>query len=260
MDNLENIQEKEVDETEIGDLSPISVLFQTGYFTIDKATIKPEETFKSSGGPDIDVSYLYSLKIPNNEVRNNFKNGLFRSLFPFLSNNKDTINSCYINITKAIISKKTTELVDILQTQLARIPYTQHADRIKMWKYDPKLGEFFFQAIFLSFFDGLGLKVTPEPMSSRGRSDIDILLDGNIYIVLEIKYIPNEGKVFKSHDDLYKDMDKKADEAINQAFKTLQVKKYQNKASKVITAGLVVYDRDIVWIKFADNPPDSQKQ
>ncbi|MDR1577544.1 MAG: ATP-binding protein [Deltaproteobacteria bacterium] len=251
IDNLENISEEDVDETEIGDLKPISILFQTGYLTVDNATIESENTSDSDKKSNEDVNYLYSLKIPNNEVMKYYKKSLFNNLFPVLSNYK-IINKFRAEITSYILSKKADELANILHCQLARVAYPQHADRTKMWKDEPKLGEFFFHSIFQNFFDGLGLKVISEASSSRGRSDIDIILSNDVYTVLEIKYISKITDNDKLPKNLNKNMNKKANEALAQLFKTLQDKKYKNQASTVIVAGVVVYDRDIVLVKFAD--------
>ncbi|MDR1656916.1 MAG: ATP-binding protein [Deltaproteobacteria bacterium] len=252
--NWSNLLVDDVDKTEIGDLRPVSVLFQTGYLTIDTITTKTTDIIKSDGSKSVKSNTYYSLKIPNDEVLGSYKSGLFKNIFPLLSDWGVKV-SCRDNITNSIKAKNATELTEIFQAQLARIPYTQHSDRTKMWKYEPKLGEFFFQAVFLSFLDGLGLRVIPEPMSSRGRSDIDIFLDENIYVIFELKYIPKEIKEDMLPENIYKNMDKKADEAIAQVFKTLQDKKYKNQASQVLVAGLVVYDKDIVYIKFANNMP-----
>jgi hypothetical protein len=261
--NWENLQAQDVDKTEIEDLRPVSVLFQTGYLTISKKNDIPIDSFEIDGSKVIDTITYYSLKIPNKEVLSTYKTDIFKYLFPFLSTD-DLKNSCLIKLTDAIISKNAADLADILQAQLARIPYAQHGDRTKMWKHDSKLGEFFFQVIFQSFFDGLGLRdfngrdlmqVSPETMSSEGRSDIDIKLLDNIYAVFELKYLPAQDDKVLLPDKLSKSMGKLADEAIIQSFTTLQGAKYQNQAGKVITAGLVIYDRDIVLVKFAETGP-----
>jgi phage terminase large subunit GpA-like protein len=103
--------------------------------------------------------------------------------------------------------------------------------------------------------------VISEAMSSEGRSDIDIILPNNQFAVVEIKYIPaevtedNEGtkntKKSPLTADLLQIMEKKAIEALNQLADTLQAEKYQNKG-RVISAGVVVYGRDRVLVKFAD--------
>ncbi|MDR1608170.1 MAG: PD-(D/E)XK nuclease domain-containing protein, partial [Deltaproteobacteria bacterium] len=225
-------------------------LFQTGYLTIDTATIKFEDNPDPDDSESTTSTTYYSLKIPNKEILDSYKSALFINLFPLLSD-KDKKISCRDDITKSINAENAAKLTEILHDHLASVPYTQHADRVRMWNQDPKLGEFFFQAVFLSFFLGLGLIVIPEPMSSQGRSDIDIFLPNDVYVVLELKYIPNESGTKELPIDIDIDMDKKADEAIDQVFRTLQDKKYKNRASKVITAGLVIYDRDKVWVKFA---------
>jgi hypothetical protein len=254
--NWDNVLEDDVDKIEIGDLRPISVLFQTGYLTIDALIIKTAEIHKTEGSIFLKSENYYSLKIPNNEVLHSYTNVLFKNLFPLLSDD-DAKVSCRNNITNSIKEINDTELSEILEAHLARIPYTQDDYRTRMWKFDPKQGEIFFQAVFLHFFVGLGLRVIPESISSRERSGIDIFIGDNTYVVFELKYLPKESKKEKFSKNIEKAMDKMADEAISQAFSqvsaTLQNEEYKNKASKIITAGIVIYDRDIVFDKFADN-------
>jgi hypothetical protein len=266
--NWENLQADDVDKTEIEDLRSVSVLFQTGYLTISKKTDVPKETFKADGSKTVKITTYYSLKIPNDEVLSTYKTDIFKYLFPFLSTT-NLKNSCLVKLTNAILSKNAAELADILQAQLARIPYAQHGSKTRMWNNEPKLGEFFFQVIFQSFFDGLGLrdfngldlvKVIPEAMSSEGRSDIDIILPDNVYAVFELKYLPIEDKNNKFPDNLYLLMDKEADKALKQLENTLQTKKYINQSNNIISAGIVIYGRDIVLVKFTDNVPIRSRQ
>jgi hypothetical protein len=249
--NLKNLLDEEVDNTEIDDLSPVAVLFQTGYLTISEIIPVPGKTNNDDRTEYDGLTYYYTLKIPNNEVLKSYNKGLFKHLFPLLAATKQR-NNCYSNIINAIMKEDSTELADILHAQLARIPYPLHAERTKKRKLDPELGEFHFHAVFLNFFDGLGLKIIKEAMSSQGRSDIDIFLPNNVYAVLELKYISYKSDKSKSSDKLSNDIEKKADEAIEQLKNTLQDKKYHNQASRIIIAGIVIYDHDSVFVKFTD--------
>ncbi|MDR1658686.1 MAG: hypothetical protein LBT47_14290 [Deltaproteobacteria bacterium] len=57
--NWGNLLADDVDKTEIGDLRPVSVLFQTGYLTIDSATIKTEDIVKSDGSKSVNSKTYY---------------------------------------------------------------------------------------------------------------------------------------------------------------------------------------------------------
>ncbi|MDR1083769.1 MAG: PD-(D/E)XK nuclease domain-containing protein [Deltaproteobacteria bacterium] len=262
---MEDLQSDEIDETEIGDLTPLSVLFQTGFLTIKSTKIEDvEPIFSITKLVTEDKIRFYSLKVPNQEVGLVYSRSLFKNLFPLLFN-KAEVKSCRNEIVNAITSKNAKELAEILQAHLATIPYPLHAVRKKMWKSNPKLGEFLFHAIFLSFFSGLGLKlggimkVVPEAVSSEGRSDIDIILSDDVYAVFELKYMPAPKNEERSHEKLSGAMDEMADAAITQLKNTLQDKKYNNQASKIISAGIVICGRDIVSVKFAEDIPASNR-
>jgi hypothetical protein len=249
--NLENLRAEEVDQKEIGDLSPVSLLFQTGYLTISKITPESNETINDDGAKSADISYYYTLKVPKNEILYFYNKGLFKHLFPLLTDSK-LKKSCYTDIICAITTENSIKLADILHAQLARIPYPPHGERTKKWKLDPELGEFHLHAVFLNFFDGLSLKITPKAISSQDRSDIDITLPNDVHVVLELKYISTKSEKAQSSGKLSKDVDNAADKAIKQLKNTLQDKKYRHQTSKIIMAGIVIYDRDKVFVKFAD--------
>ncbi|MDR1870819.1 MAG: ATP-binding protein [Deltaproteobacteria bacterium] len=254
--NWEKLSAKIIDKTEIGDLRPVSVLFQTGYLTISEITVTADEIVGSDGSISFNVKTFYSLKIPNNEVLESYKIDLFNNLFPLLIDNGER-DICRSQLINAIISKDAVKLAEILHCQLARIAYPEPAEFQKQWGYALKLGEFLFHTVFQTFFDGLKLMVISEAMSSEGRSDIDIILPNNQFAVVEIKFIPaaedNKGtkKTKKSPltADILQIMEKKALEALNQLADTLQAEKYQNKG-RVISVGVVVYGRDRVLVKF----------
>ncbi|MDR1577810.1 MAG: PD-(D/E)XK nuclease domain-containing protein [Deltaproteobacteria bacterium] len=234
----------------------MSLLFQTGYLTISKIIPAPNQTINDDGAKSADISYYYTLKVPNNEILYYYNKGLFKHLFQLLADSKQK-NNCYNDIIRAITEKDSIKLTDILHAQLALIPYPPRAERTKKWKLEPELGEFHFQAVFLTFFDGLGLNIIPEAMSSQGRSDIDIILPNNVYAVLDLKYISDQSDTSQSSDKIAKDMEKMADKAIEQLKNSLQDKKYKNKASKIIVAGIVIYSSDILFVKFADKKTSS---
>jgi hypothetical protein len=241
----------DVDGAKISNFRSVDLLFQTGYLTIDNVIINKEDIFEHNRYIDFKHKTYYSLKIPNNEVLGYFTRALFKNLFPLLSDERKKL-SCRDGITNSIKAKNATELTEILRKHLANLPYNQNADRTFLWQYEPKLAEFFFHAFFLSFFDGLGLRVIPKPMSSLGRTDIDITLPNDVHAVLDIKYIPNKNNKKELPIDIDITMDKKVNEAIAQAYSSLQYKKYKYQANKVIMTGIVIYARDFVLVKFAE--------
>jgi hypothetical protein len=102
----------------------------------------------------------------------------------------DSLNNLKKKVATAFLAKDGAELAAILSAELAEIPYHQNKIVEKKITGDSHLGESFFHALIYKFLSLMGFIVKSESASSRGRSDIDIILPGDNVIVLELKYIP----------------------------------------------------------------------
>lgn len=135
-----------------------AVMFQTGYLTI-----------KGYNAEDME----YILGIPNREVAN----GFFKCLLPYYSGqDRDTGLGAVRKIRNAVRAGQPEEMMESLQSFLARIPYTLSKGR----------AESYFQNNLYIIFTLLGFAVEAEYTTSRGR--IDILLKTPKYVyVMELK-------------------------------------------------------------------------
>ena len=115
----------------------------------------------------------YILGIPNREVAN----GFFKCLLPYYSGqDRDTGLGAVRKIRNAVRAGQPEDMMESLQSFLARIPYTLSKGR----------AESYFQNNLYIIFTLLGFAVEAEYTTSRGR--IDILLKTPKYVyVMELK-------------------------------------------------------------------------
>lgn len=140
---------------ELGALDPLTLLLQTGYFTIKGTEQRLGNTF-------------YVLDFPNREVEEGF--------------NTYILGSC-AEMSRAGVAKFVTELVESLlvgdlprlratmEIFFAGIPYTVH-----------KKQEVVFQAIFFALFRLLGQYVEAESTTNDGRIDAVVQVENAIYL------------------------------------------------------------------------------
>jgi hypothetical protein len=108
--------------------------------------------------------------------------------------------------------------------------------------------ERFYHAIFQAFLWGLHMFASSENSSYIGRSDLDLVLNGDIYIVIELKYA--DGQI--DDDQAQKDrlLEKAADAALKQIKDQDYGGHYRSRASEIIEMGLGVYRNGLVRVKF----------
>ncbi len=142
-----------------------AVMFQTGYLTI-----------KDYDAEDME----YTLGIPNREVAQ----GFFKCLLPYYSGqDSDTGLGMVRKLRNAARSGEPEEMMESLQTFLARIPYTLSKGR----------AENYFQNNLYIIFTLLGFSVHAEYTTSRGRIDILLKTPKFIYIMeLKLNGTPEE--------------------------------------------------------------------
>ncbi|MDR1577205.1 MAG: AAA family ATPase [Deltaproteobacteria bacterium] len=247
--NLARLTAAEIDESEIGQIRPESILLQTGYLTIEKIEKIERNSYGSDGFKYEEEVTFYTLKFPNLEVWSSYKTALFRAYFPYLSTQQEKL-SCLTKLTDAIIDNNVSDLEKILHSLLASTICSQPAEWEKKWKNDPDLAETFFHSIFQSLFDGLGVNLIPEAITERGRSDIDLLLKEDIYALIELKYIPKANKKSLFTDKESNSEDKIYNSSFYELKKSLQRIKYWFRASETIVIVIVLSDNADVFVKF----------
>lgn len=145
---------------EVDEIDANALLFQTGYLTV---------TGVEGAGTDI----IYHLDYPNREVRESLHRSLLDSLLP----EQNTKNAARRNSLRACLATGDFEgLKNILQSVLAGIPYSWHT-RGNLAKY-----EAYFSSVIYSFFIGSAVRPYVEDTTSRGRIELTVEENQNVYI------------------------------------------------------------------------------
>ncbi len=152
---------------DVGDIAPEALLFQTGYLTI----LDSEEL----GGESI-----YRLGYPNREVRQS----LNRNLLNRLTGNPSKRQAYSVRLLQLLQANNFSGLEELFRAFFASIPYQWHTKN-PIADY-----EGYYASVLYSYFAGLGLDVTVEDSSSRGRLDMAVVFNGNVYL-LELKVVEN---------------------------------------------------------------------
>lgn len=139
-------------------LDPVSVLFQTGYLTIDAY----DERFR-----------MYRLSYPNEEVRFSLQQFLLNAYRDTMSGNA---LAPVVSITKAFEAEDVKLVMDTINTVFSSIPY-------ELWQ---KENEHYYHALVHLIFSLLGAYVRSEVHTSKGRCDAIVETEGHIY-ALEFK-------------------------------------------------------------------------
>lgn len=140
-------------------IEPEPILFQTGYLTI-------KECDSSFDG------VLYYLSYPNKEV----KISLNRYLSRYFTQNSRVIDYM-IDIRKIFKDGNIKRLEDILKSLFASIPND--------WYRKSKLSEHegYYASVVYSFLASTGLTLIAEDTTNKGRIDLTIVYDDNVYII-----------------------------------------------------------------------------
>ena len=161
--------EKLVDSCPIDKIELTTVLFQSGYLTID--SIDSTDPYTST----------YRLMCPNHSVRSALQYNLFRH---YTGNSNASHQSA---MYRALRDGSFAEI----ESELIRLFSSIAADNYR--KNDIARFEGYYASVVYSFFVGMGLKVIPEDVSNLGRVDLTIQLAGNTYVI-EFKVIKRKTK------------------------------------------------------------------
>jgi hypothetical protein len=230
--SLDSCTVREMKKIELGELKPVPVLFHNGYLTIDGQVLKDEivdgKTFKVKA---------YSFKIPNLEVRMNYRASLFKQAF-------DPKNHYFGDfakkLPKAILEKNSKELIKLLRGILSSITYFQH---------EPS--ESYYHSILQAAFIAAGIVVISEVPGALGRSDMAVFLKDMVCVAIELKY--RLAGLAKDNDDL---AEKDLIAALNDAEIQIREKEYAQALSaisrNVICLALAIRGRTQVAARFID--------
>jgi len=160
--NLENVIKdgKMLDSFDVDYIELETLMWQTGYLTISKV-----ET-------NFDDTPLYTLDIPNKEVQIS----LLGSVADFMTR---VHNGALVkhNIHKALYEQNLAELEKQLISLYASIPYHLFTHN-RMYEY-----EGYYVSVFYSYIKAMGIDITAEDITNKGRIDLTVKLPDAIYII-----------------------------------------------------------------------------
>ena len=136
-----------------------ALLFQTGYLTIRRT--------ESRGG-----EIYYRLGYPNREVQQS----LNKSLLNHLTGNPARQVEHNARLYDLLLGNDFDGLETLFEAFFASIPYQWHTNN-EIASY-----EGYYASVFYSYFASLGLDITVEDSSSKGRLDLAVEFNGNVYL------------------------------------------------------------------------------
>ena len=168
--NLENLQVSEdiLGSFDIDKISIETLLFQTGYLTIDRV----EEVFQN-------ISYV--LKYPNHEV----KTSLNKYIFDYLIDKH--IGKFQTNFFYAIRDNKIEDIKKNLFSLFASIPNDNYR------KNEIANYEGYYASVLYSYFAGMGVESIAEDVTNKGYIDMTLFFEDRAYI-LEFKVLNSTPK------------------------------------------------------------------
>jgi len=158
--NLENIiaDRRILDSFDVDNIELETLMWQTGYLTIDKAIETPR-------------GMKYQLKIPNKEV----ELSLIGTIADFLSR-VDRAEIYKDSIYEALMNANFAELEKQLKSLFASIPYNNFTGA-KLYEY-----EGYYASVFYAYVKSLGVEVIAEDVTNKGRIDLTLKMPNAIFI------------------------------------------------------------------------------
>ena len=154
---------------DVDHISTEALLFQTGYLTIGEVTTEG-------------VRKRYRLAYPNLEVRQSLNEHLLRRLHP----DPARVDQNQSKLHRLLEANDVEGLERLFHAFFAGIPHQWHTNN------DIANYEGYYASVFYSYFAALGLDVTVEESTSRGRLDMAARAGGRVYL-FEFKVVEQAG-------------------------------------------------------------------
>ena len=158
-----------LDSFPIDKLDATTVLFQSGYLTID--SVDHSDPY----------AVTYKLVCPNHSVRSALQNSLFKHYVD------SRLNKHHSGMSRALRHAD----LNGIESELTRLFASIAADNYR--RNDIARFEGYYASVVYSFFAGMGLTVVAEDVSNLGRIDLTIQLTDHTYII-EFKLVKSKSK------------------------------------------------------------------
>ncbi|QNP30047.1 ATP-binding protein [Cylindrospermopsis curvispora] len=168
--NLEHLEvtEEILKSFEIERINPVTLLFQSGYVTIERTFTRHRRS-------------MFALKIPNMEVRLTL-NDQFINVYTGMVNEKSAIQDI---LYECMWNGDLESIVKAIKRLFAGIPWRNFTNN--------HLADFegYYASVLYAFLSSLNARIIPEDITNYGQADITAILGDHIY-VMEIKVVDGE--------------------------------------------------------------------
>ena len=147
-----------LDSFDIDNIELEVILYQAGYLTVDTVEI------------DEDDDIVYHLKLPNREVKTSLNQFIVTSMYKDTSTNRK-------GLSKALREQNLEEFKKALESIFASIPYNNYTNN------NIQTYEGFYASVVYVYLQSLGLDITGEDVTNKGRIDLTIKVNNLIYII-----------------------------------------------------------------------------
>ena len=144
---------------EVGNIPTVALMFQTGYLTIDQ-----EE--------EISGTYYYRLRYPNREVYQSLAGALLQA---WTADPQAQVNQ-RLALYRLLLANDFACMESLFTAFFASIPSDWYRNN-PIARY-----EGYYASVFYAYFAALGLDVTLEDSSHRGRLDMAVRFNGHLYL------------------------------------------------------------------------------
>ena len=159
-----------LDSCPIDQIEVTTVLFQSGYLTID--SVDRSDPY----------AVIYKLVCPNYSVRSSLQ----KSLFKYYTNYR------IANYRSAMYRALRDAQLDVIESELKRLFASIATDNYR--RNDIAHFEGYYASVVYSFFAGMGLTVIAEDVVNLGRIDLTIQLADHTYVI-EFKVVKRKSKI-----------------------------------------------------------------
>ena len=168
--NLEHLEvtEEILESFEVERINPVTLLFQSGYLTI-------ESTFTAM------ERYMFRLKIPNREVKVALGDQLVNAYTDFVEEKLGIQRPLYEKLFQGDVNG----FIDTVRRLFASIPWRNFTNN------DLANFEGYYASVLYAFLSSLNARIIPEDITNHGQADITAILGDHIY-VMEIKVIDGD--------------------------------------------------------------------
>ena len=166
----QSVGKEVLDSCPLEQIEPNTVLFQSGYLTID--SVDRSDPY----------AVTYKLMCPNHSVRS----ALQKNLFKYYTGSR--ISNHNSSMSHALRNAQ----LHTIESELKRLFASIAADNYR--KNNIAHFEGYYASVLYSFFVGMGLTVIPEDVGNLGRIDLTLQLAGHTYII-EFKVVKRKSKV-----------------------------------------------------------------